>query len=523
MKHLLTLFIAAFCSTVVGQVPDYVPTDGLVAWYALDGDAFDKSGQGYDGQIISAESQTNRFGMEEGALNFSSNSDEAVDLPDMPVFPNFSFSFWVRLNTIPNGVDSWIYGDWLHGGFGIVIDADANNQLYVHVDDSGLPTNDNGSCTSNYYFELGDWVHVVILRENGSVSFWVDGELYSTLTDNSVNPSNSDGLARIGTSFTESQPFSGDIDDFGFWSRALTDDEILELFQPVLGCKDPEACNFNPEADIEDGTCASCETLSTACGDGTIWDPISQSCISANTADINNDGCVQLNDLLDLLSAYGDCGAEESSWLCGDPLEYQGYDYETVQIGEQCWFAENLRAESYRNGDMMLSSLTDAEWSIATQGANAVYDNDPSYLLSFGRLYNAAAVMDPRNLCPSNWHVPSDNDWTTLELILGMEEVETSDTGWRGENEGLLLKSETGWYENGNGIDAMGFKAKAAGIRYHHGAYAYVSKNATIWSSSVDQSGILWYRHLHYTESGIQRSTYNNQVGFSVRCIKDAE
>ena len=40
--------------------------------------------------------------------------------------------------------------------------------------------------------------------------------------------------------------------------------------------------------------------------------------------------------------------------------EYQGYDYETVQIGEQCWFAENLRALNYRNGDEIPSGLV--EW-----------------------------------------------------------------------------------------------------------------------------------------------------------------
>ena len=43
-------------------------------------------------------------------------------------------------------------------------------------------------------------------------------------------------------------------------------------------------------------------------------------------------------------------------WACGDPFEYQGYDYETVQIGEQCWFAENLRSESYQNGDVLPSA-----------------------------------------------------------------------------------------------------------------------------------------------------------------------
>ena len=67
-----------------------------------------------------------------------------------------------------------------------------------------------------------------------------------------------------------------------------------------------------------------------------------QMCIGDGSGDINLDGCVQLNDLLDLLSAYGNCAAEESAWLCGDPLEYQGYDYATVQIGEQCWFLRTL-------------------------------------------------------------------------------------------------------------------------------------------------------------------------------------
>ena len=44
------------------------------------------------------------------------------------------------------------------------------------------------------------------------------------------------------------------------------------------------------------------------------------------------------------------------NWTCGCPLAYQGYDYETVQIGEQCWFSENLRTEYYRTGDFIPSS-----------------------------------------------------------------------------------------------------------------------------------------------------------------------
>ena len=144
-----------------------------------------------------------------------------------------------------------------------------------------------------------------------------------------------------------------------------------------------------------------------------MWDQtLKLSCIGDKSGDINLDGCVQLNDLLDLLSAYGDCGAEESVWLCGDPLEYQGYNYNTVQIGEQCWFSENLRAENYANGDAILDELDDNTWSYTQEGATTIYGADegcqevfPAYdacdpvvsLAFFGRLYNWFAVNDARN------------------------------------------------------------------------------------------------------------------------------
>ena len=143
------------------------------------------------------------------------------------------------------------------------------------------------------------------------------------------------------------------------------------------GCTDSYACNFSTEAECDDGSCDySCCPGPGCCTEGMYWDWELSGCYNINPADINLDGCVQLNDLLDLLSAYGDCGAEESTWQCGEPLEYQGYDYETVQIGEQCWFAENLRSENYENGDAIPSNVSDSEWSSTTSGAVALYGED---------------------------------------------------------------------------------------------------------------------------------------------------
>ena len=52
----------------------------------------------------------------------------------------------------------------------------------------------------------------------------------------------------------------------------------------------------------------------------------------------------------------------ETVFVIGSYVSYQGYDYATVLIGNQCWFAENLRSENYRNGDAIPSGLGDSEW-----------------------------------------------------------------------------------------------------------------------------------------------------------------
>ena len=86
---------------------------------------------------------------------------------------------------------------------------------------------------------------------------------------------------------------------------------------------------------------------------------LAASCLTAVgqvQGDCNDDGCVQLEDLLGLLGSYGNCGFDDLTWECGDPMNYQGYDYETVLIGEQCWFAENLRCTEGLDGTVFPSN-----------------------------------------------------------------------------------------------------------------------------------------------------------------------
>jgi len=255
-----------------------------------------------------------------------------------------------------------------------------------------------------------------------------------------------------------------------------------------------------------------CEYAEFFCGEGTTWDVASQTCIVANPSDSNFDGCVQLNDLLDLLSAYGNCAAEESAWQCGDALEYQGYDYETVQIGEQCWFAENLRAENYRNGDVIPADLSDSEWEETTEGAVSVYDGGLSNLSIYGRLYNWYAVDDDRSLCPSGWHAATDNDWISVVDLLGGD-----------SSSGIALKSQQGWNDDGDGNDSVGFSALPGGVRAETGVYLNKGAGGYWWTSSPSNS-TAYSRDMQTNANYCSRGDdYSLNAGFSVRCIKDNE
>ena len=67
-------------------------------------------------------------------------------------------------------------------------------------------------------------------------------------------------------------------------------------------------CGGSCDSDVNgNGICDTEEPLGAGCGPGTVVDPETGLCVVENPADLNFDGCVQLEDLLDLLGAYGLC------------------------------------------------------------------------------------------------------------------------------------------------------------------------------------------------------------------------
>ena len=164
-------------------------------------------------------------------------------------------------------------------------------------------------------------------------------------------------------------------------------------------------------------------------------------------------------------------------------VDFYGYIYRTVEIGGECWFAENLRAEMYANGDPIPLAITDEAWANQEMGMRCAYEHNNAHLSKYGYLYNWYAVHDARNLCPDGWHVSTDKDWQLLEVALGLGLADASLFGIRDTdflNLDLHLKSQAGWDSLG-GTNSSNFSALPGGGRYYSGSYYSRGKTAQFW------------------------------------------
>lgn len=227
-----------------------------------------------------------------------------------------------------------------------------------------------------------------------------------------------------------------------------------------------------------------------------------------------NPGCT--DPLADNFDPYAneDGSCTYAGFDCGETWAFDGYGYSTVLIGEQCWFAENLRTTVYSNLDSIPANLSQNDWASTTEGATAIYDNDPFFLTVYGRLYNWYAVNDSRGLCPTGWHVPTDAEWTELEDYITSQ-------GFAG-TQGTALKSTTGWSNNGNGTDDFGFSALPSGRRNDSGPYYNLGEEGEWWSSTPNPDDGAELRALTDSEVLIRYYEYLPN-GMAVRCLRDAE
>jgi hypothetical protein len=235
-KFLVIALVVCLFSNAQAQVPSYVPSNGLVGWWPFNGNANDESGIGNNGAANGATLTTDRYGVANKAYSFDGVND-FIDFGDIQSLNNsnaFSVSAFFNYNFPPTFPNDWysVVADGSYAdlnGWGILIKAD---QILMRELDGFNGVN------LNYTFLQNNWYHVVATCESDSLKIFVNGEFIGgslNLQPNlTLNTSNS---LRAGNGAMTNVPpnshpyyFSGKIDDIGIWNRALTQQEITNLY-----------------------------------------------------------------------------------------------------------------------------------------------------------------------------------------------------------------------------------------------------------------------------------------------------
>jgi uncharacterized protein (TIGR02145 family) len=193
--------------------------------------------------------------------------------------------------------------------------------------------------------------------------------------------------------------------------------------------------------------------------------------------------------------------------------DIEGNVYHIVTIGTQAWMAENLKTTRYSNGTSIPFVTDNNEWNNLTAPGYCWYNNDEAtYKNTYGALYNWYTV-NMGNLCPTGWHVPTDEEWTALTTYLGGESVaggklkETGTVHWQSPNTGATNES--------------GFTAMPGGYRESSGKFYVAGFANYCWSATQYYATDAWFRAMHYVYSYTGRSYVNKKFGHTVRCLMD--
>ena len=209
-------------------------------------------------------------------------------------------------------------------------------------------------------------------------------------------------------------------------------------------------------------------------------------------------------------------------------VDIDGNKYKTVYIGNKEWFAENLRVTKYNDGIKIPNITTKinknnivSSWGDKVKECWCFYGDNPANNLKLGKLYTAYVVKNSKNICPVGWHVSTNEDWWEMIDYLGGNKVA-----------GNKLKSKTGWSEN-YGTNTSGFNALPGGERVIDSFEE--QKNIGYWWTSPDEDSdvmhnnfeIYWNEkdsynfQLGYNVENIKSDAHFNELGFSIRCVKN--
>lgn len=199
--------------------------------------------------------------------------------------------------------------------------------------------------------------------------------------------------------------------------------------------------------------------------------------------------------------------------ITGTVKDIEGNTYQTIGIGYQQWMKENLKSVKFNNGDSIPLTENDSIWAQLTGPGYCWYGNDSTanYYI-YGALYNWYAVESGK-LCPSGWHVPTNDDITELITYVGNSGVaggmlkETGTSNWNSPNTGAT--------------NEFNFNALAGGKRMPDGIFDFKKVEGNWWTSTGYSTLNANYLNILFNYSNAFQGYTNKKNGMSVRCLKD--
>ncbi|HSA42049.1 MAG TPA: FISUMP domain-containing protein [Bacteroidales bacterium] len=201
-------------------------------------------------------------------------------------------------------------------------------------------------------------------------------------------------------------------------------------------------------------------------------------------------------------------------------VDYDNKTYHTVEIGNQCWLAENMDI-----GVMIAGAQEQTDNTVIEKYC---YDDEPLNCEIYGGLYQWREMMQYQSaagvqgICPDGWHVASDSDW--CELAAWLDQDVSCDWGLSGTVAGGSLK-ESGFDHwappNEGATNSSGFTCLPSGNRNLAGEFSGLTLAAPIWTSTIEYTthGIFWL--MMFGGGAIERYNFWQEDGYAVRCMKN--
>ena len=253
-----------------------------------------------------------------------------------------------------------------------------------------------------------------------------------------------------------------------------------------------------------------------------------------DTNDSINPGATEIEDGID-----NDCDGEidEGFNASGTVTDQDGNSYDYLTYGDQVWTVDNAEMVTYRDGTQIPEETDATQWESLTTGAWSYINNDPTKEKVYNwyavmGVYDATSLTDPslrKEFAPEGWHVPSDDEWTTLENYL-ITNGYNYDGSTSDEKIAKAMASSNDW-NSSNTIGAVGyeqntnnsseFNAYPNGLREGYGAFNFIGRSSVFWTSTQLDSNSARNRDIYYNRGYIENYSAFLNYGFSVRFVRD--